>query len=124
LVPSGTSFSTALISGVAALVRANYPQLSAHQIINRLTHTARSPARGVDNEVGYGVVDPVAALTWDVPDGPAVPPERLSAPLQVPPIPPERDMTPVRVAGAGLLGALLAAGAVLGAAAIRRSRQR
>ena len=26
-------------------------------------------ARGVDNEVGYGVVDPVAALTFDVPAG-------------------------------------------------------
>jgi membrane-anchored mycosin MYCP len=125
LVPSGTSFSTAIVSGVAALVRAKYPQLSAHQIINRLIHTARPPARGVDNQVGYGIVDPVAALTWDVPDGPVAPPERLSAPLQVPPIPPDRDMTPVWVAGAGLLIALLATGVALGAAAMRRSsRQR
>ncbi|HET9876399.1 MAG TPA: type VII secretion-associated serine protease mycosin [Mycobacterium sp.] len=125
LVPSGTGFSAAIVSGVAALVRAKYPELSAHQIINRLTHTARAPARGVDNQVGYGIVDPVAALTWDVPDGPAEPPERLSAPLPVPPIPPERDMTPVWVAGAGLLVALLAAGVALGVAALRRSsRQR
>ncbi len=125
LVPSGTSFSTAIVSGVAALVRAKYPQLSSHQIINRLIHTARAPARGVDNQVGYGIVDPVAALSWDVPDGPAEPIERLSAPLQVPPTPPERDMTPVWVAGAGLLVALLVAGAATGIAAMRRSmRQR
>ena len=70
LVPAGTSFSAAIVSGVAALVRAKYPQLSAYQVINRLIRTARAPARGVDNQVGHGVVDPVAALTWDVPDGP------------------------------------------------------
>ncbi|EUA35440.1 proline rich membrane-anchored mycosin MycP5 domain protein [Mycobacterium xenopi 3993] len=38
----------------------------------------------MDNQVGYGIVDPVAALTWDVPDGPVKPPERLSAPLNPP----------------------------------------
>ena len=125
LVPSGTGFSAAIVSGVAALVRAKYPELSAHQIINRLIRTARPPARGVDNQVGYGVVDPVAALTWDVPDGPVGPPERLSAPLAVPPMPPERDMTPIWVSGAGLLAAVLAAGVALGVAAMRRSwRQR
>ncbi|WP_201368476.1 S8 family serine peptidase, partial [Mycobacterium intracellulare] len=48
LVPSGTSFSAAIVSGVAALVRAKFPQLSAYQVINRLTRTARAPARGVD----------------------------------------------------------------------------
>lgn len=121
LVPTGTSFSTAIVSGVAALVRAKYPELSAHQVINRLVRTARPPARGVDNVVGYGIVDPVAALTWDVPDVPAQPPERLSAPLEVPPMPPERDMTPAWVAGAGLLAALAAAGVALGVAALRRS---
>jgi membrane-anchored mycosin MYCP len=125
LVPSGTSFSTAIVSGVAALVRAKYPQLSSHQIVDRLIHTARPPARGVDNQVGYGIVDPVAALTWDVPEGPVAPTEELSAPLQVPPTPPERDMAPVWVAGAGLVVALLAAGAAVGIAAMRRSlRQR
>ncbi|WP_163760716.1 type VII secretion-associated serine protease mycosin [Mycobacterium botniense] len=124
LVPSGTSFSTAIVSGVAALVRAKYPQLSAHQIINRLIRTARPPARGVDNQVGYGIVDPVAALTWDVPDGPVLPPQRLSAPLQMPPPSPPRDMTPVWVAAGGLAAALLVAGAVVGGAVLlRRSRR-
>jgi membrane-anchored mycosin MYCP len=125
LVPSGTSFSAAIVSGVAALVRAVYPELSANQIINRLIHTARPPARGVDNQVGYGVVDPVAALTWDVPDAPVVPPERGSAPLELPPPPAARNMTPVWVAAAGLAVVLLGTGVALGGAKmLRRSANR
>ncbi len=106
LVPSGTSFSTAIVSGVAALVRAKYPQLSAHQVINRLIHTARAPARGVDNQIGYGVIDPVAALTWDVPEGSVLPKDSAS-PLKMPPAPAPRNMVPVWVAAGGLGGALL-----------------
>jgi membrane-anchored mycosin MYCP len=124
LVPAGTSFSTAIVSGVAALVRAKYPQLSAYQVINRLERTARAPARGVDNQVGYGVVDPVAALTWDVPEGPAKPPQQLSAPLNIPKPAPKRDMVPVWVAAGGLTAALLIGGAVFGIAVfIKRTRK-
>jgi membrane-anchored mycosin MYCP len=124
LVPAGTSFSTAIVSGVAALVRAKYPQLSAYQVVNRLIRTARPPARGVDNQVGYGVVDPVAALTWDVPEGPAKPPKQLSAPLQLPAPARARNMVPVWVAAGGLTGALLIAGAVFGTSTLmRRSRK-
>lgn len=124
LVPAGTSFSAAIVSGVAALVRAKYPQLSAYQVVNRLTRTARAPARGVDNQVGHGVVDPVAALTWDVPDGPVKPPQQLSAPLNMPKPAPRRDMVPVWVASGGLLGALLIGGGVFGTAMLmKRSRK-
>ncbi|CPR06495.1 protease [Mycobacterium bohemicum DSM 44277] len=124
LVPSGTSFSTAIVSGVAALVRAKYPELSAYQVINRLERTARAPARGVDNQVGHGIIDPVAALTWDVPQGPVKPPQQLSAPLNIPKPPPRRDMVPVWVAAGGLTGALLIAGAVFGTTVLmKRSRK-
>ena len=123
LVPSGTSFSTAIVSGVAALVRAKYPQLSAHQVIDRLTRTARAPARGVDNQIGYGVVDPVAALTWDVPEG-SVLPKGSGSPLNMPPAPTPRDMTPVWVAAGGLGGALLLAGMLLGGAVLMRKTGR
>jgi membrane-anchored mycosin MYCP len=124
LVPAGTSFSTAIVSGVAALVRAKYPQLSAYQVINRLEHTARAPARGVDNQVGYGVIDPVAALTWDVPEGPAKPPQQLSAPLNIPKAAPHRDMVPIWVAAGGLTAALLIGGAVFGIAVfMKRTRK-
>ncbi len=116
LVPAGTSFSAAIVSGVAALVRARYPQLSAYQVINRLERTARAPSRGVDNQVGYGSIDPVAALTWDVPEGPAKPPQQLSAPLNIPKAAPHRDIVPVWVAGGGLIGALLIGGAMFGIA--------
>lgn len=124
LVPAGTSFSTAIVSGVAALVRAKYPQLSAYQIINRLERTARAPARGVDNQVGYGVIDPVAALTWDVPEGPVKAPQQLSAPLNIPKPAPHRDMVPIWVAAGGLTAALLIGGAVFGIAVfIKRTRK-
>jgi len=123
LVPSGTSFSTAIVSGVAALVRAKHPQLSAHQIINRLIHTARAPSRGVDNQIGYGVVDPVAALTWDVPEGSVLPKDSKS-PLNMPPAPTPRNMVPVWVAVGGFGGALLIAGMVFGAATLLRKTGR
>jgi membrane-anchored mycosin MYCP len=124
LVPSGTSFSAAIVSGVAALVRAKFPQLTAYQVINRLTRTARAPARGVDNQVGHGVVDPVAALTWDVPEGPLKPPQQLSAPLNIPKPVPHRDMVPVWVAGGGLIAALLLGGGLFGTTKLlKRSRK-
>jgi membrane-anchored mycosin MYCP len=119
LVPAGTGFSTAIVSGVAALVRAQYPQLTSHQVINRLIHTARAPARGVDNQVGYGVVDPVAALTWDVPDG-SVLPKDSGAPLKLPPAPAPRNMVPVWVAAGGLASALILAGVIFGGAVLMR----
>jgi membrane-anchored mycosin MYCP len=88
-----------------------------------LTRTARAPARGVDNQIGYGVVDPVAALTWDVPDGPLKPPQQLSAPLNLPKAAPHRDMVPVWVAAGGLTVALLIGGAVFGIAMLMKRRK-
>ncbi len=65
---TGTSDSAALVSGVAALVRSAFPELDAANVINRLIQTAddRGP-QGHDPEYGYGIVDPLAALTEDVP---------------------------------------------------------
>jgi membrane-anchored mycosin MYCP len=119
---SGTSFATAYTSGVAALVRAKYPQLSSHQIIRRITETAHNPPRGVDNKVGYGVVDPVAALTFDVPPGDRLPPEHLTKLLNVPEPPPPPDLRPRHTAliGAGIVAAL--AVVVAAGAAVRRRR--
>ena len=86
----GTSFAAAYTCGVAALVRAKYPQLSLRtRVIRRITETAHNPPRGVDNKVGYGVIDPVAALTFDVPLGDRLPPEQLTtAPERAQPPPP------------------------------------
>lgn len=106
----GTSFSAAYVSGVAALVRAKYPALSAHQIINRILQTAHNPPRGVDNQVGYGVVDPVAALTFDVPAGDRLPPgaaSRVVHPLPPPP-PPDHRARNVALVFAGVVVAAIA----------------
>jgi type VII secretion-associated serine protease mycosin len=65
---TGTSDATAIIAGVAALVRSKFPDLSAEEVIHRMTATADDRgAPGRDDEYGYGIVDPVAALTADVP---------------------------------------------------------
>ena len=120
--PEGTSFSAAIVSGVAALVRAKYPQLTSHQVINRLIRTARAPARGGDNQIGPGIVDPVAARTDDVPPGEAGAPARLSTPLLLPAPPVGRDMTPVWVALGGVGAVALLSAVVVGLAAMARSR--
>jgi membrane-anchored mycosin MYCP len=106
----GTSFSAAYVSGVAALVRAKYPGLSAHQIINRILQTAHNPPRGVDNQVGYGVVDPVAALTFDVPAGERLPPAASSRVVRpaAPPPPPDHRARNMALIFAGVVVAAIA----------------
>lgn len=110
---TGTSFSAAYVSGVAALVRAKYPDLSAHQVIERLQQTAHNPPRGVDNQVGYGTVDPLAALTFDVPAGERTAPgahTRVLSPPAAPPPPDHRARTVALVSAAAVvLGALVCA---------------
>jgi type VII secretion-associated serine protease mycosin len=67
-VASGTSESTAIVSGAAALVRAKFPQLSAPEVIHRLTATATDIGKpGRDDECGFGLLNIVKALTADVP---------------------------------------------------------
>ncbi|MEV1329576.1 type VII secretion-associated serine protease mycosin [Micromonospora costi] len=64
----GTSFAAPLVAATAALVRSRYPQMSAGEVVNRLVTTARDIGpTGRDDRFGYGLVDPVAALTADVP---------------------------------------------------------
>jgi type VII secretion-associated serine protease mycosin len=65
---SGTSESAAIVSGVAALVRARYPQLDAANVINRLILTAADKgAPGRDAQFGFGLVDANRAVTANVP---------------------------------------------------------
>jgi len=61
---SGTSFSSPLTAGVAALVMSANPGLSGPQVVNVLESTARDlGAAGDDNYFGYGRVDAAAAVT-------------------------------------------------------------
>ncbi|MEU8259214.1 type VII secretion-associated serine protease mycosin [Micromonospora sp. NPDC048999] len=59
----GTSFATAYVSGVAALVRAAHPGLTPKEVAYRLTRTADNPPDGHNAEVGYGMVNPYRAVT-------------------------------------------------------------
>ncbi|HZN20483.1 MAG TPA: type VII secretion-associated serine protease mycosin [Micromonosporaceae bacterium] len=70
----GTSFAAPLVSATAALIRARWPRMSAANVVQHLTTTARDvgPA-GRDDRYGFGMVSPVAALRAKMPDVPANP---------------------------------------------------
>ncbi|MGB3769646.1 MAG: type VII secretion-associated serine protease mycosin [Rhodococcus sp. (in: high G+C Gram-positive bacteria)] len=64
LVPySGTSFATPFVSATAALIRARYPSMPAADVVSRILRTAHEPPGGWDSAVGFGSLDPVAAVT-------------------------------------------------------------
>ena len=120
----GTSYAASFVSGVAALVRARFPSLTAHQVMRRIIETAHNPAGGVDNQVGFGIVDPVLALTADIEAGPRLPVphrrQRLARPAPAGAV----DHTPRNVAliCSGLV--VLAGAATTTAANLRRRRKR
>ncbi|MCF6524913.1 type VII secretion-associated serine protease mycosin [Streptomyces sp. JJ36] len=62
---NGTSFSAPFVSGVAALLVAEHPDWEPHQIAAQLEQTAERSIPGHDRHVGWGVIDPVRALTED-----------------------------------------------------------
>lgn len=109
----GTSYAAAYTSGVAALVRSRFPELTAAQVVDRLVRTANNAARSPSNLVGAGVVDPVAALTWQVPS--AAPSQPPVGHLRAPAAPPAEDLTPriVAFSGVGVLVAVIVATAVV-----------
>ncbi|MGH3873868.1 MAG: type VII secretion-associated serine protease mycosin [Pseudonocardiaceae bacterium] len=122
---SGTSFATALVSGVAALIRSRFPRISAAEVRVRLTGSAVPVSGTADDRVGAGVVDPHAALTYLPPTGV----QRFADPRSVRLAPlPEPD--PVLSAdqatalawsgGVVLLGAL----ALIGGSVLRRAAAR
>ena len=61
---NGTSFAAAFVSGIAALVRAYYPDLDEAQVVARITATADGPA---GPGTGHGMVNPVQAVTAVLP---------------------------------------------------------
>jgi len=63
-VGRGTSQATALVSGVAALVKAKYPEMSPGLVVQAITAGAtRRPTGGYDTGTGFGVVNATRALT-------------------------------------------------------------
>ncbi|MFB4319041.1 S8 family serine peptidase [Actinomadura sp. 21ATH] len=65
---NGTSFATALTSGLVALIRSRYPEMSGREVVQRLLYTARDvDTKGWDERTGYGALIPYTALTAKIP---------------------------------------------------------
>lgn len=126
---NGTSFSAAYVSGIVALVRARFPDLTAEQVVNRIRATAEHPAgpgeRNID--VGSGMVDPRMALTAVLPEegdagavgGAAAAADRASG-LAPAASGGDDGATARTVAVAGATALLVALAVVLAAVAVRR----
>jgi membrane-anchored mycosin MYCP len=120
---SSTSYASAYVSGVAVLVRSRFPELRADEVIRRITASAHGAARSPSNLVGAGLVDPVAALTWDV-TGLGDVAQTPAAPVDAPPDPSATDSTPRTIAfiGTGVLALVAAATVAMGASATQRRK--
>lgn len=118
---SGTSYASAVMAGVAALVRARFPQLTARQVMQRINSTARRPSSGWNPLLGNGVVDALAAVS-DNGDG------RVALPVTPTAVAPAAgnpdDPGPRRVAFGGAAVCLAAATLLAAAASTRRLRRR
>jgi membrane-anchored mycosin MYCP len=110
---SGTSYAAAYVSGVAALVRSKFPDLPAAEVVRRLTVTAQGAAESPSNMVGAGSIDPVAALTWQVPA--ADPNKPQSKQIAAPPQPAATNPLPriVAYSGVGVLALIVLATATI-----------
>jgi len=65
---SGSSDAAAIVSGIAALIRSEYPEMDAANVVNRILQSAVDQgAPGRDPEFGFGSVDAERALTLEIP---------------------------------------------------------
>ncbi|MFD4261531.1 type VII secretion-associated serine protease mycosin [Streptomyces sp. NPDC058534] len=129
---NGTSFSAPYVAAVAALLKAEHPKWTAAQIISQIEQTAERSIPGDDRLVGWGVIDPVKALTDVDPAHPVESPtaEQAGTRAKAPDVPPlhlgetaeERN---TRLGTYVAVGALVLAAALGGTAvAVRDSRRR
>ncbi|WP_072687476.1 type VII secretion-associated serine protease mycosin [Rhodococcus marinonascens] len=120
----GTSFAAPFVSATAALVRSRFPLLSAQQVMARIEATAHAPAEGWNPSVGHGIIDPLAAVTADIPlEGVALQQPRSVEIDALPPATlPDQRPRDVALVAAGTLGTLLLLG-VLASFPIRRRFQ-
>ncbi len=108
MIWSGSSASAPLVSGLAALIKSKYPNLSAAQIIQRITESADDTgAVGRDPVYGFGIINPLMALDSSTPqDATENPLGSLKAWIAVPrrqevpaPTPADASATPVHEEG-------------------------
>ena len=63
---SGTSFAAPQVSGVVALMKSQFPELSHHEIKQRLLLSSVDAGPvGVDSDFGYGIVNTYQALSFN-----------------------------------------------------------
>ena len=62
---TGTSNSTAITSGMLALARQKWPDATANQILQVLTHTGLNPNHEWNKYTGYGAINPSALVNTD-----------------------------------------------------------
>ncbi len=99
----GTSYAAGYVSAAFALIRSRYPSLTAGQAIRRLIATTGQHANAPSAEMGYGEIDPLAALTSDISAGASTNP--LLAPRPATPSPSGTTIT--WTIAAGILAAIL-----------------
>ncbi|MFI6072016.1 S8 family serine peptidase [Actinoplanes sp. NPDC051343] len=123
----GTSEATAVVSGAAALLRAKFPDLSAAEIVHRLTATATDAgAKGRDDSYGYGRLNIVKALTADVAPLPSAAAGRSAAVTSAPAVVADEGDLPAAKSPLLLVGIVVGLLVVVGlvAAVVVRGRQR
>ncbi len=105
----GTSFAAPYVAGLAALVRERFPKLNAREVMNRIKATAQHPSApgGRDNRVGYGMINPIAALTAMIPSESGIAADKAVAmPPNMPPYH-EKDWSAMNVALIGTGGGIV-----------------
>ncbi|WP_424189822.1 type VII secretion-associated serine protease mycosin [Actinokineospora sp. G85] len=105
----GTSFAAPYVAGLAALIRSYHKGLDARAVMDRITSTALHPAApgGRDNRIGYGMINPMAALTATIPSELGIEAdENLNVRAVLPP-PNNKNWAPTQVAIIGAAGAVV-----------------
>ena len=102
---SGTSYAAPMVSGLAALLRSRFPTATPADIRARITATADHPSTRLPNpSVGYGVINPLAAVTAVLPPPDTATPQAVPVgPLQVPTDPHARLGRAALAAGGGVV---------------------
>lgn len=123
----GTSYAAPVVSGIAALVRARSPHLTARQVMQRIKETAHRPPSGWDPFVGNGVVDALAAVSGGtVTTNMIAPTSKSAAGLGGPASPaaaPDQSGRRIAFGGAGVCVAVVAAVVAMTASLSRLRRQ-
>ncbi|QNS03777.1 type VII secretion-associated serine protease mycosin [Streptomyces xanthii] len=130
---NGTSFSAPYVAAVAALIKQHHKDWTAQEVVAQIEQTAERSINGRDRLVGWGVVDPVRAVT-EIADpknpiqAPHADPDAIDAkPPEILPVPltETADERNARLATYVLVGGLIAVAGLGGTAvAVRDARRR